>query len=624
MKTFTALLPSVCTLASACLLSTHSVANDKLEEIIITSSRVEMPLRKIGTSVSVLSGQEITDRGYASLADVLRSQPAIAVTNAGGAGKATALRIRGESGYRTRVFLDGIDISDTSGTQVSTLWEHMQSAGIEKVEILRGPQGLMYGADAGGVVNIQSQRTDSGISGGLSAEGGRYDTRQLAGYVGGGNGTVDFNLSVADFQTDGFNSRTTGTVLRDDDGYENTALHGRLGWNAGDDLRFEFIAHDVNADNEYDACFSNITFSTVDDCTDTFDQSSYRATVEIGAGPFTHQLAYSDSSSEREFFSEGLSSFGADGGRETVEYLGSWAGSEVLNLVYGVDFETQSIDDGSVDTERDQIGYYLEYQGAIGDRFFTTVGVRYDDNDDFGNHTSFRVSATYLMDVSGGELKLKGTYGTGFRAPSLYEISYNSGPFASPPASNVDLVEETSEGFDLGLAYYSDGGTVLEAVYFDQNIEDLIDFDLILFSGYIQLPGESSSRGVELIADIPMSASWFLLANYTYTDAEDPNGEQRLRAPKHLANLGLSFRPSGGDLAINLYIRSSRDTLDTVAGTTVELGDYEVVNLSARYQLMESLEIFARVENLFDEEYEEVATYNTSGTAAYAGVRYAF
>jgi vitamin B12 transporter len=289
--------------------------------------------------------------------------------------------------------------------------------------------------------------------------------------------------------------------------------------------------------------------------------------------------------------------------------------------VYGADFETESIDDGSFDTDRDQVGYYAEYQGQLSDQFFITAAVRYDDNDDFDAHTSWRTSAAYLLNFSNGELKLKGTYGTGFRAPSLYEISYNDGPFAMPPASEIDLIEETSEGFDIGLAYYGNGGIFLEAVYFDQKIDDLIDFDLVNYSGYLQLQGESSSRGVELVADVPVADSWFFTGNYTYNDAEDPEGDQRLRAPRHLANLGISFRPMENALAINLNARSSYDAVD---GFGVKIDDYVVVDLSARYLIWDSLEIFARVDNLLDEDYQEVPTYNTSGTASYAGVRYSF
>ena len=132
----------------------ETTTRNKMEELVVTSSRVPMPLRQIGTSVSVITQQDIAELGFNSIYDVLRTQPSIGVTNSGGAGQQTTLRIRGEEGFRTLVLLDGIDLSNTSTPQVSTQFEHLLSSGIQRVEILRGPQGLMYGADAGGVVNI--------------------------------------------------------------------------------------------------------------------------------------------------------------------------------------------------------------------------------------------------------------------------------------------------------------------------------------------------------------------------------------------------------------------------------------------------------------------------------------
>jgi vitamin B12 transporter len=611
---------NVCTLAAACAASVPAMADNRLEEIIVTSSRVEMPLRKIGTSVSVVNEQEIRQRGFNSLYDVLRYQPSVSVSNSGGTGSATSLRIRGEAGGRTLVLIDGINVTDTTGTQYSPRWEHILSSNIARVEILRGPQGMMYGADAGGIVNIQSVKSDSGLAGDLSAEGGRYGTQQFAANLGGGNDSVDFNLSVTDYETDGFNSKTTDTLLKDDDGYENTTAHGRLGWNASEALRFELVARDTSGENDYDDCFGT------DDCNDDYDSTSYRAAASYNAGAFTNILSYNDSETDKAFYADGFFSFGLDGGLESWEYTGSWEGSNALKLVYGVDLKTESIDDGFDKTERDQDGYYLEYQGEISDQFYTTIGARYDDNEDFGSHTSYRVSGAYVIDLNAGELKFKATYGTGFRAPSLYEISYNRGPWATPPASDSDLDEETSAGYDLGLEYHGSNGLYLEAVYFDQEVEDLIDFDNSTFSGYLQYDGKSESTGVELIGEFPLLASLQLTGNYSYTDAEDPSGEQRLRTPKHMLNLGINYRGINDRLSVGLAVRASRDAvdLDTTNFVTIDLDDYEVVDLNASFELIDGFVIFGRVENLLDEDYEEVYAYNTSGMAGYAGVRYSF
>jgi len=598
-----------------------ALAATDLEEIIVTSSRVPMPLREVGTSISVVTQADIQQLGLASLYDVLRTQPGVAVSNTGGTGSAATLRIRGEEGYRTLVLLDGIDISDTSGPQVSPRFEQLLSSGVQRVEILRGPQGLMYGADAGGVVNISTIAPTEGLGGEVSAEGGRYGSSQLAGNVGGGNDTVDFNLSVADFQTDGFNARDTDTVLKDEDGYDNTTANARLGYKVSEELRLSLVGRTVEGDNRFDECFTVDTFEPTDRCRDDYEQQAWRAAADYEAGRFTHQLAYNGNDTDREFYSAGESSFGAKGELQRTGYLGSFKGSDALRLVYGIDLEQESLDDGATDVSRNQDGYYVEYQGGFGDRLFVTAGTRYDDNDDFGSHTSSRVSAAWLFPLAGGELKLKSAYGTGFRAPSLFEVAYNAGEFAFPPASDTTLKEETSSGYDAGLSWLDASGLYLEAVYFDQKVEDEIYFDLTDSSGYLQRSGDTDSSGVELSADWPVLESLSLRANYTYNDTATSTGGSRPYRPQHLANLGINWRTLAQRLTLGANLRLSEDAQD-IDGS--QLDDYQVLGLNASYQLTQALQLYGRVENALDEDYQEVPTYNTSGAAGYAGVRYTF
>ena len=599
------------------LIALPAQADNRLEETVVTSSRVAMPLRQVGTSVSVLDAEDIRARGFNSLTEVLRNQPAVGVTNTGGPGKLSTLRIRGEEGFRTLVLVDGINIGDTASPQYSPRMEHLLSAGVERVEILRGPQGLMYGADAGGVVNITTTAPAEGFGGDLSAEGGRYGTQQLAADLGLGSASFDGNLSVTDFETDGFNARSTDTVLGDDDGYENTTVHGRLAWRPTEELRLQLVARDVSGDNDYDDC----GFPATDDCRDAFDQQLWRASGHYQTTRFSHELAYDSSEMQRQYYADGAFSFASEGELEKWSYLGSFRGSDGLRLVYGADLQTESLDDDGRTLARDNDGYFVEYLGEPAERIFITAGIRYDDNDDFGTETTWRTSGAYLIPMSGGELKLRATYGTGFRAPSLYEVAYNDGPFAYPPASGVTLDAETSRGYDLAVSWYGEDGLYLEAVYFDQRVEDAIYFDLVAFSGYLQDDGESESTGVELIADWVLLDNLSISGNYTYNDTGQADGSQRIFRPEHLANLGITWLALEQRLKLGLHARLSHGSTDTV-GDAVD--DYQVVDLNAHYQLTDGLALYGRVENLFDEDYEEVPTYNTSGLAAYAGLRYSF
>jgi len=594
---------------------------ERPEEIVVTSSLIPTPRRELGTAVSVIDGPAIELRGYESLADTLRTQPGVGVTNSGGAGKNTTLRIRGEDGYRTLLIIDGVKALDPSGPQAAPNFDSLiATPDLERVEILRGPQGFIYGADAGGVVNVITGTGSGGLGGRVGIETGAYASRKLDGMLAGNADAFDYVLSGTRFTTDGFNAQTADTVLHDDDGANNTTLHAKLGWSATDKLRLQLVARDIDATAQYDGCF-NVTFAPTNDCVQRTDQTTYRLSADYRAGKTTSTFAYTALDVERDNLSDGVSAFDTHGITKHLEYTGSFTPSGALTLVYGADLQRDTAT-GSGDLERDQRGYYAEYEGKFASRFFLSVGARYDDGDDFGAHTSGRISAAYVHDrADGGVLKYRLSYGTGFRAPSLYEIAYNEGPFAFPPASSTTLRDETSRGYDVGAEYDAAGGLHLEATYFEQKIADEIYFDLGGFTGYLQGSGTSASKGVELGAAAPLAAHWQWLANWTYNDTEDAAGDPRLRRPKNYGNLGILWSGRDARLRVVANYRISRDAVD-VGG--VALDDYGVLDVSAAYAVGKTLEVFARLENATDERYQELIGYNTPGRSLYAGARLKF
>ena len=612
------------------LILTTSVEADELEqninieEVVAVSSRVGVPLQRVGTAVSIISAEDIQLRGYHSLTDILRTQPGVGASNNGGAGKPTALRIRGEEGYRTLVMIDGVKLADPSRPQVGPAFEHLLTTNdIERIEILRCAQGFIYGADAGGVVNILTKTGAGPLGGGFNVGFGNFDTKKLDGNLAGGTEKTNFFISLSDFSSDGYNAKTSDTELMDKDGYANKTLHTKFGWNPTNKLTLQFVARNTETKNEFDGC----GFPTINACSESNKQSVFKLSGIYESEKFKHLLAISSTEVDRSDSWEGIRSFATEGLMNRLEYTGIFELTQRSTLVYGLDIDKEQVinNNGSV-LERNQKGAYFEYQSEVGNGFFITAGGRRDDNDDFGKHHSARVSSVYLKNLSdGGTLKYRISYGTGFRAPSLYEVSYNNGPFAFSPATDATIKEESSSGIDFGIEYTGTSGLFLGATYFDQRIKDELFFDLAGYSGYLQSFGKNRSSGIELVAEYSITNQWVLFGNATLNETADQNGLQRIRRPKQLANLGLQFSSLSDNASLLLNYRSSAHAIDELYGIgRVTLDDYWVIDVSTTIRLSQSLEAYGRLENLTDEDYEEITGFRVPGLSINGGIRIRF
>lgn len=606
--------------------SLSAVAEPNLEEVVVTASRTETPLRQVGASVSVISEDDLQLQVAAPLAEALRTQAGVAVTNSGGTGKQSAVRIRGEESFRTLVLIDGVEMSDPTAPQVGTRFEDLQNgAEIQRVEILRGPQGFIYGADAGGVINILTRSPEDGTSGRVSVAGGDYGTRQLAGVLGAGNGTGDLLLVASDYHTDGLNTLEDDTS-GETDGYDNTTLHAKAGWNLNNRSRAQLVARHVKGENFFDGC----GYPTTNDCHANATQNIGRLSLDLKGDRFNNTFAYALTDVERDSFAGDSQTFNTSGRLHKAEYLGEFKLDDNTSAVFGSDYKTESIDvEGGDDLSRDQLGLFGELQAAFDDAVYLTAGARYDDNEDFGKHTSMRVSGAWLP-VQGDvhTLKTRASIGTGFRAPSLQEIAYNQGDFAFGDAAATALKEETSKGIDLGIEHYwvisAERSWSAQLTLFDQRIENEIYFDLINFSGYLQADGESQSRGVEISTELQWNPLLLVYANATINNTETRDNQPRIRRPERLGNLGARLSLLARKLTLAANLRLVNGSENEIFGVgRVALDNYQVLDLSANWALGPVV-LSGRVENAGDSNYQEVTGYNTAGRAFYLGLAYPF
>lgn len=601
--------------ALAVSLQATAQGETQLEETVVVASRVQTPRDTLGLSVSTIDRTDLSLLGYVTIDDILDLQPGVTVTNTGGFGKASTVRIRGEEGFRTRIQLDGIDIADPSSPQISPRVEHLLTEGIQRVEILRGPQGLLYGADSGGVVAITTRPPVAGFSADLSAESGAEGFYRYGASFAGGNHALRAALSLSDVQTDGFNARTLDAVDPDTDGYDNTTIHATSEISLTDQWHLGASGHLVDGQNDYDGCFDTRSFAAINDCRDNYEQTAWRTYATWQGDDMSLTASYEKNRIERQFLSAGKESYATDGEHEELSVLGNKVFNNGQRLTLGADLLTQSLTDSGSIRQRDNTGLYGEYSLPLlaGN---AQLGVRHDDNDDFGRHTSWRLSLYQPVGVLGMPVALTGAIGTGFRAPSLYEISYNQGPFAFPPASLTTLDAENSEGWEIGIQWRTQDN-LLQATYFDQTLDNEIYFDLNSYAGYLQRPGTSKSSGVELEANAALTERWRVTANLTWNQTEDSRGLQRPYRPELTASASLQWRMDTIEGA--LTARHSQDSVDTVG---LPMSDFTLIDLAMSAQLSDKLSLTARVENLADKRYQQITGYYSAPRAGFIGLRY--
>ena len=599
----------------ACSASAHTT-DSPLEEIVISASRIPSTWSQVAPSITKLDQADLNAFGNTAIVDILQYQPSVSVSHTGGMGKAATVRIRGEEGYRTLVLLDGIPLTDTSGTQHGPRLEHLLSQGLTSVEILRGPQALLYGADAGGVINLSTRPEGDGWQSSVLYEMGRYGHQaiSLGSTIASEQGFI--SLSHQDLSTDGFNASLSDAMAPDKDGYDNTTTHLSGELQVRENMRASFTYRETEGDNEYDGCY-NASFSLSNDCRDSYDMKVSGVGLAFDSLNSEHQVQLSRTETNKAFYSDKQFSFGAKGLLERVSYLGHSDLTVSSTLVWGLDHEQSELDDGSLLRRRDQIGVFSEFQWSPVADVFAALAARYDDNDDFGTHTSLRATLVKLNTTERGVLKYKLSAGTGFRAPSLYEIAYNAGPFAYGEAATQALKEEQSRGLDLGVEWIHNDGTHLQATLFQQTVSDEIFFDLQNYSGYLQDVGDASVKGLELVVSKPLGTALTLQANATLLDSERPDGSDRIYRPNEEAALSLTFAKPESSLsghASVLYRGSAKD----IDGS--DINAFTTLDLKLSWRLDQSLRAFIRIENALDADRREIPGYHAQGSTVFSGL----
>ena len=608
-------------------------------ELVVTATRTAQPIEKVGASVTVLTQPAIEASQAISVTELLVQTPGVAYARNGGPGTAASLYIRGAETQHTVVLIDGVKLNDPSSTQGAFNSGNLLVGDISRIEILRGAQSTLWGSQAiGGVVNIVTVDPTAPLASSVDVEAGARKTGYLRAGVGGANDKVTWRLAGGYYATDGFSSYKPG---KEKDGYQNTGLSGRVRVVLTDTVSAEVRSVYSKGKNDFDGF--------------NVDSPEFGRTEELVVyaglnfalldGRWNNRLGYGYTDTDRENVNPARPTvpltFDSAGKNKRWEYQGVFAITDTVTSTFGAESERSRMRTRSPSTFTpnpafrtgkvgvDSVYGQLQVEPVRG--LTLAGGLRHEDHDTYGAHTLGQVSAAWALNA--GNTVLRASFGQGFRAPGLYELYSEYG--------NTKLSPEEFDSWDPGIEQrFLDGKVRASATWFHREADNEIRF----FScptgstdplcapggvprfGYYSNVQKTKAQGLELIGELKPVDGLTITGDYSYTDAESASGaskgKQLTRRPKTMGNLSATYRWPVG-LSTTVAVRYVGKTYNNDANTQV-VADYATVDLRASYPITRTLEVFGRVENAFDKDYQTILNFGAPGRGAFMGLRARF
>lgn len=588
-----------------------------LDEIVVSGGLTPVDAQSYARAVTIITAEDIERQQARTVADALRSVPGVAVSRAGGPGGESAVRIRGAESNHVLVLIDGLRVA--SGADAVD-FSRLTVGGVERIEVLRGPQSALYGAGAtAGVINIITAgglRNATAL--GAEAVVGTAPSASVSALAQGGTDKADIALAASWTDDDGWDAQGDGS---EDDGLRNVTLNARGSADLAPFLRLRGSARYTDRSGDFDGSATDPLGRT--DGTDLL--LGLAADIDTFGGALVHtpSVSFSDQQNDTD------GSFGPsenDISELNAAYQAAYTfGADGAHTLVGaVQFKRETFSNtfaGADEKQRDQIGYVLDYRGQITDALFVQAGLRFDDNDEFDDFTSWSASASYNFFETGA--RLRASVGRAQTNPTFFEqFGFIPGEFTGNP----DLKPERNLGFDIGVdqAFWGGRGEV-SATYFRERLTDeIVDFGTTARN----LDGDSDRQGIEVAASLTPVAGLTLRADYTFLDASDANGLTEIRRPRHSGGLSAEYRLLDGKARLGGDVRLVGDAEDldfnSFPARRVTLDSHVVVNLNAAYAVSETVEVFGSVNNLFDANYEEVSGFAAQPLTGFVGARVRF
>ncbi|WP_447765143.1 TonB-dependent receptor plug domain-containing protein [Sphingopyxis panaciterrae] len=591
------------------------------DDIVVTASGIEQPRDEAGQAITIIDADTIEKRQTIDVVDLLATTPGVRFSRTGGTGSVTGVSLRGAETTQTLVLIDGVKVNDPSGIGDAYDFGHLLTGNISRIEVLRGSNSVVHGSQAiGGVISVMTAAPADGFGANASADYGYSDTLSAKADVSGTAGRISGGIGGAYFRTDGISSAKVGT---EKDGYKNFAGNARVKIAFSDalslDLRGYYIHSDLDSDSFFGAPADSPDVAKL-------DQYVGYAGLNLGlfGGRFTSRAAVTWLRNDRDYyFVRGTApDYGYSGTNLRFEYQGVVTPVEQAKLIFGYEHERPDYDFfgfGSTDSQRADIDSV--YALAIVQPFAglsLTGGVRHDDHSQFGGATTLGANANYSPNDGATNFRL--SYGEGFKAPSLYQL-YDSF------SGNAALRPERSKSYDVGVDQsLADGRATISLTAFLRNTTDQINYDNATFTyGNID---RTRAKGVEATLALRPVDALNVTASYSYIDARDRSGRPGFdgkhlpRRAEQAISLSVDYDWSFG-LSTGATLTMVGDSFDDAANA-VPLDGFALAGIRAALPLGEHLELYGRIDNLFDADYATASGYGVYGRAAYGGVRVKF
>jgi len=589
-----------------------------------------------GSSVTVITSRDIEHSGQQTVEEVIKGTAGIDVVSTGGLGTNATVFMRGADSRSTLVLIDSVPVNDPSSANRTPDLANLSVDNIERIEVVRGPVSVLYGSNAmAGVINIITKKGSDTTKAYAGAEGGSYGTwKSYAGAKGKVDG-LTYSFAASRLKSDGYsvaddrNARIPHAGnTSEKDGYENATFSTSLGYAISEHVNLEtvlrYIDSSVRLDDYLWAGYAGDRDDAnpnglKDNHTDTH-QLTGRVAMKIDTRPLLSTVYYNFSNQRRDIYGNDSVKTNLDKGNlYEVGWQGDLSVASNHTLTAGLSYQKEHADNetygyyaSTLDRHAGMSSAFLQDQLSIGGLRLVSA-VRHDDHQTFGDHATWRVAPSFTA----GNTTFKASYGTGFRAPSLYELYSAYG--------NASLRPETSKGWDAGVEHRLSSNLKAGATWFHNEFDNRIDYDWAT-SRYQQIAGTTRTWGIESFAEWAPSNAFFVSTGYTWAHTEDPDGIRLVRRPEHKASLSgtWNINPKTRFSTAMQWVGERTETpyaFDKNGNPVGRLDSYFLVNLSGSYKLTGNVELYGRIDNLFNRYYEEAWSYATPGRSAYAGVK---